>query len=88
MYQLLVLLFIIVFPQISWSQLDATIQIDTLKINYKTGGTLDSVDRISLVYPNSFSTNNFQDFQFLDAVSRQAVSSYLAVGSLCSTFFV
>jgi len=67
MYQLLVLLFIIVFPQISWSQLDATIQLDTLKINYKTGGTLDSVDRISLVYPNSFSTNNFQNFQFLDA---------------------
>jgi len=67
MYQLLVLLFIILFPQISWSQMDATIQLDSLKINYKTGGTLDSVDRISLVYPNSFSTNNFQNFQFLDA---------------------
>ncbi len=67
MYQLMVLLFIIVFPQISWSQMDATIQLDSLKINYKTGGTLDSVDRISLVYPNSFSTNNFPNFQFLDA---------------------
>lgn len=67
MYQLLVLLFIIIFPQFFWSQSHASIQLDSLKISFKTGGSLDSVDRISLVYPNSFSTNNFPNFQFLDA---------------------
>jgi hypothetical protein len=67
MNKLLALFFVLAIPLISWSQTDASIQLDSLKISYKTGGSLDSVDRISLVYPNSFSTNNFQNFQFLDA---------------------
>ena len=66
MNRLLALFFTIVTPLISWSQMDSNIQLDSLKITYKTGGALDSVDRISLVYPNSFSNNNFQNFQFLD----------------------
>ncbi len=67
MNKLLALFLVLVIPLISWSQLDATIQLDSLKISYKTGGALDSVDRISLVYPNSFSNNNFANFQFVDA---------------------
>jgi hypothetical protein len=67
MNKLFALFFVLAIPLISWSQTDASIQLDSLKISYKTGGSLDSVDRISLVYPNSFSTNNFQNFQFLDA---------------------
>ena len=67
MNKLLILFLVLVIHLISWSQSDASIQLDSLKISYKTGGSLDSVDRISLVYPNSFSTNNFPNFQFLDA---------------------
>ena len=67
MNKLLALFLVLVIPLISWSQLDATIQLDSLKISYKTGGALDSVYRISLVYPNSFSNNNFANFQFVDA---------------------
>jgi len=67
MNKLLALFLVLLIPPISWSQLDANIQLDSLKITCKTGGTLDSVDRISFVYPHSFSINNFQNFQFLDA---------------------
>lgn len=67
MNKLLVLFLVFVVPLISLSQLDATIQLDSLKISNKTGGELDSVDRICLVYTNSFSNNNFTNFQFIDA---------------------
>lgn len=67
MNRILLLFFVLAISLISRSQINTSIQLDSLKINYKTGGALDSVDRISLVYPNSFSTNSFQNFQFLDA---------------------
>ncbi|MBU3661421.1 MAG: hypothetical protein FGM14_16255 [Flavobacteriales bacterium] len=67
MNKLLVLFLFLAISLISRSQVAASIQLDSLKISYKTGGTLDSVDRISLVYPFSFATNNFPNFQFLDA---------------------
>ena len=67
MNKLLALFLVLVIPLVFWSQTDASIKLDSLKISHKTGGSLDSVDRISLVYTNSFSTNNFPNFQFLDA---------------------
>jgi len=68
MNQLLTFFCIIALPLMSWSQIDATIELDSLTINYKTGGSLDSVDRISVGFSNSF-IPNFSDrnFQFIQA---------------------
>ena len=68
MKRIKVLFFFISLPVISWCQLDAAIELDSLKISFKTGGELNSVDLISSGFSNSFTPNQFnRQFQFIQA---------------------
>jgi hypothetical protein len=68
MKRLKVLFFFILLPVISWCQLGAAIELDSLKISFKTGGELNSVDLISSGFSNSFTPNQFnRQFQFVQA---------------------